>query len=113
MIPVVGGAVAERERHLISRVVHRSLATLLAQLARRSLICLLERIVEAAEAAKAGGKGDLGHRQAALVDQTLGEVQAACLRNSHWRGADVLQEEAIEVTRADTDPGRELTDTSF
>jgi hypothetical protein len=81
VIPVIGRAIGEGERYLVTRVPARWFPALPAQLPRRPPIRLLERIVEAAQAAEPGGERDLGHRQIALVDQPLGEVQAARLRH--------------------------------
>ena len=81
VIPVVRWPVGKGERHLVALAVGRRLAAVAAQLPRRPAIGFAERIVEAAQAAKAGGERDLCHWQIALVDQSLGEVQAARLRD--------------------------------
>src|SRR5262245_56122738 len=55
----------------------------LADLRRRPVVGVAEGAVEAAHAAKASGERDLSHRQTGLVDQFLGEVQAARLGYGH------------------------------
>src|SRR6185437_14309061 len=88
----------------------QALAALFAQLARRPPIGLLKGIVGAAQTAESRRERDLRHRQVALIDQPLGKMQPARLRNGERRGAHVLEEQAIEMPRADTDTGGELAD---
>ena len=83
------------------------------QRARRAVVGLQERVVEAAQAAEARRERDLGHGQVGLVDQPLREVEAAGLRHGERRGADVGDEQAVQVARADAEPGGERVDRSL
>ena len=55
-----------------------------AQLAGRAFVEGEEGVVEAADAAEAGGHGDRGHGQARFVEKLLGEEHAAGLRDGQW-----------------------------
>ena len=99
-----GGAQSRRGRERRRRPPEPS------QRARRAVVGLQERVVEAAQAAEARRERDLGHGQVGLVDQPLREVEAAGLRHGERRGADVGDEEAVEVARADAEPGGERVD---
>ena len=81
-----------------------------AQLAGRALVEREEGVVEAADAAEACGHGDGGHGQARFVQKLLGEEHAARLRDGQGRCADVLIEEAAELTLAHAERGGELLD---
>ena len=74
-----------------------------AERARRPAEEVLERLVEAPHAAEPRRQGDLGHRQAGVVDQLLREQHASRLGDRHRRGAEVLHEQASELARADAE----------
>jgi hypothetical protein len=70
----------------------------------------LEGLVEAADAAEAGGHRHLGHGQASLMDQLLGQQHPAGLRHRHRRGAEMLAEQAAQLPFADAQPVGEALD---
>ena len=113
VIPIVGRPIGEGERHLVTGSAQRRPAALAAQLPRRPAIGVAEGIVEPAEAPEPGGERNLRHRQIALIDQPLREMQPARLGDRQRRSADMLQEEPIEVPRANTDTRGELPDTDL
>jgi hypothetical protein len=73
------------------------------QLAGRALVEGKEGVVEAADAAEARGHGDRGHGQTRVMQELFGEEHAAGLRNCQGRCADVLIEEAAELTLANAE----------
>jgi len=73
--------------------------TLAAQLARRTPVGATERGIEATHAAEPGGKRDLRDRQVGLVEQTLGEMQAARLREHDGRCPHMTHEQAMQMAR--------------
>ena len=75
-----------------------------AQRAGRAVEELLEGLVEAPHAAEAGGQRHLGHRQARLVDQLLGEQHAPGLGDRDRRGAEMLLEQPPQLPLADAEP---------
>ena len=74
-----------------------------AERARRAVEEVLERLVEAPHAAEPRCQGDLGHRQAGVMDQLLREQDASSLGHRHRRGSEVLHEQASEMARADAE----------
>ncbi len=65
---------------------------------------LAKGLVEAADAAKAGGKSDLRHRQTRVMDQLFGEQHAAGLRHRDRRRTEMLHEESAQLSSADAEP---------
>ena len=84
--------------------------SLAPQRARRAAEQPLKRLVEAPDAAEAGGERDLGHRQARLVDELLGEQHAPRLRHRDRRGAEMLLEQAAQLPLADAQPRGQRVD---
>src|SRR5437868_12141129 len=105
--PVIGRSERELERYFIG-VVHGAAALMPAQLAWRALVCLLESVIEAAQAAETGGQRDLSDRQSGIVEQPFREMQPACLRHRDRRGAHVLSEQTMQMARPDADAGRQF-----
>ena len=70
-------------------------------------------MVEAAQASVAGSVRDLRHGKHGLVEQPLGEMKPARLRDGDGRRADVTQEQAVKVTRSYADARSQLFDDSF
>src|ERR1700684_3833790 len=64
------------------------------------MIRLLDGRVESPDATEAGSKGELRHRQGSFVDQFFGEVQTTGLSYRNRRGAEVLEEQAAKMARA-------------
>jgi len=67
----------------------------------RAGVGFLEAGVKAADAAEAGSQSDLTHGKAAFINQLLGEMQAAGLRDGDWAGAQMLKKETAKMARAD------------
>src|SRR6185437_2839756 len=100
-LPVVGRAVAQPERDAsLGRRARRPSP----QRAGRAAEELAEGLVEAADAAEAGGQRHLAKRHARLVDELFGEEHAPRLRHRHRRGAQMLVEQAPELAPADAEP---------
>ena len=59
--------------------------------------------IEAAHASEARGERDFAERKTGFVDQLFCEVQAACLRDRARGGAEMADEEAAKMARADSD----------
>lgn len=78
--------------------------------ARRPLVDFREHGVEAAQAGKARARGDFGHRQPRLVEQSLGTLHAHGARHLEWARADVSTEETVEVARTDAQSRGEVVD---
>src|SRR5206468_10986606 len=78
-------------------------------LGRWSAVGLGEAGIEAAEARKAGRERDLGHTQRRFVEQPLRELDPASSRQSARRRAEVLHEEAIELTWAESESGGKVS----
>jgi len=105
-LPVIGPPVRQAQRHLpAARGVRRTHRT--PELARRTMVEVLEGFVEPSDAAKAGGERDVAHRQRGIVDQLLGEEDAARLRHGDRRGPQVLPEQAPQLAFADAEASRE------
>ena len=62
----------------------------------------MERLVEATDAAEAGGERNIGHGQIGLVDELLGEENAARLRHRDRCSAEVLLEETSQLAPRQT-----------
>jgi len=107
LCPVVRRPVGEAKHHFVARAI---VPTLTAQLAGRAPVGRVERVVEAPDAAEARGQRDLGHGQRRLVQQALREVQPARLGDDDRGGTDVLNEQAMQVPRADPDARGERAD---
>ena len=75
-----------------------------AQLARRLAEDLLAGAVELAQAAEAGGEGDLGDGQVGVVEQPAGEMHPRRARQPVGRHAHVRDEESAQVPGRDTEP---------
>ena len=73
---------------------------LLAQAGWRHPVARVERVVEPAQAGKAAGKGDLGHRQGGLGQQLLRQEQAARQQQLDRRHAELLLDDAANLPRA-------------
>ncbi len=76
----------------------------------RALVQILERRVEAADAAEAGCHRDLGHRKVGFIDQLFREVNATGLRDGYWSRAQISQEQAPQMPRADSQSVRKIVD---
>jgi hypothetical protein len=63
-----------------------------------------ENLVEAAHAAEARGQRHLGHRQAGVVQQLLGEQHAPRLGDGDGRGAEMVLEQPPELAATDAQP---------
>jgi hypothetical protein len=72
-----------------------------AQGGGRSVVELLEGLVEAPHAAEAGGQGHLAHRQVGLVDQLLGQQHPPRLGHPDRCRAQMLQEQPPQLPPAD------------
>ncbi len=72
-------------------------------LTRRTFVNLGEYAVEAAQAAKAGAKRDLGHRQIGAIDQALGPLDPRGLRDLRRVRADMFFEQPAQVSRPDAE----------
>jgi hypothetical protein len=81
--------------------------------ARRPLVDFGEYGIEAAQAGKARARGDLGHRQRRLVEQSLGALYAHGARHPQRARTNVFLEESIEMTATDAEARREVVDTSI
>jgi hypothetical protein len=80
------------------------LAALLAQHPRRRPEDVAARPVELAQAAEAGGEGDLGDRQIGIVEEATSEVGARRARQSVWRHPQVSGEQPAQVAGRHTEP---------
>ena len=69
----------------------------LAEMGGGAAVGFLERSIEAADAAEPGGQRHFPHRQVALVNQFLGELQAPGLRHRDRAGAQMLQEQSPQM----------------
>ncbi len=85
----------------------------IADMAGRALVRFAEGGVEAADAAIACRLGDGGHAQRGLIDQPLGEVKAAGLRDRVRACAEVFEEKTAEVAVADAQAARERFDAAL
>ena len=102
--PIVRRVIAQQQRDLAARPGRHVFGARAPQCARRAAEQRLKRLVEAADAAEAGGEGDLGHRQLGLVDELLGQQHAAGLRDGDRRGAEMLLEQPPQMALADAEP---------
>ena len=100
-LPVIGRTEVQAEEILVSWL-GAGLPRQTTDLRGRSMVDLADAGVEATDAAESGGEGDLGHGQSGLIDELLGEVKAASLRDGNRSGAEMTQEEAAQVTRANS-----------
>jgi len=66
------------------------------------MIDLANTGVESSYASKAGGKGNLTHRQTGLVNELFGKVQTPCLSDGNRRCSQVSQEQAAEMPRSNS-----------
>ena len=95
--PVIGRLVGQAQRHGAGRA-HRLVGALQpAQGARRAVVELLEGLVEPPHAAEAGGHRHLGHRQARLADQLLGQQHPPGLGHRDGGGAEMLPEQPPQL----------------
>ncbi len=81
-----------------------------AQLRRGEDEDLPHGLVEPADAGKAGGEGDLGHRQLAGLDQQPGGLRALCAGQCERAGAEFGQELALDLSGAVAEPGGQAGD---
>ncbi len=72
------------------------------QVARRASVSRFHSVIEAADAGKPGGKGNIGNRQGGLAEQFLGEQEAARDGHGHRRGAQMLVEQPAQVAASYT-----------
>lgn len=100
-IPVIRRAEADPKNVFIFRL-RLGARDKSADVSRSPAIHRANRSVEAANASEAGGERNLLHGQRRFVDELLGEMQAAGLRDCAGRGAEVLQEQAAKVAGSDT-----------
>jgi hypothetical protein len=82
-------------------------------LAGRALVSLLNSSVKTAHASEAGGERDFAEGQTCFVNQLFCEVEAACLCDGAGRGAQVTNEEATEMARADADALGKILDAAI
>jgi len=71
---------------------------------RRAFVDSGKYRVETAQAAKACRERNLGHGQVGIVDQALGALNPCRLGDLGGRGADMLLEQAQQVSRANAEP---------
>lgn len=100
-IPVVRRAEAEPKNGFIFRL-RLGARDKSADVSRSPAIHRANCGVEAANASEAGGERNLLHGQRRFVDELLGEMQTARLRNRVGRGTKMLHEQATKVTGSDT-----------
>ncbi len=74
---------------------------------------LLESLVEPPHATVTGGQRDLGHGQAGLMDQLLGEQNPTGLGHRHGRGAQMLVEQAAQLPLTDAEAFRKTVHTGI
>jgi hypothetical protein len=98
--PVVRRPVAEAEGYACVGLAGGSFAT---QGVRRAVEEMLERLVEAPQAAESGCECDFGHRHSGFVYELLGEENAAGLRDGDWGSSEMLMEEPAELAFADAE----------
>src|SRR5262245_25852140 len=96
ILPVIGSTKSQLQHHFIFRLRDRASATLAAQLTRSAPVSLQEGAVESPQAAKACSQRNLGDRKFGFVEQALGEMQTAGLRDRDRRSAHVLHEQAVQ-----------------
>ena len=102
--PVVGRPIGQAQRHAIARRIVGAALLRGAERAGRPAEQLAEGLVEAAHAAEARGQRHLGHRQARVVHQLLGEQHAPRLGDGDRRGAEMLLEQPPQLAAADAQP---------
>ena len=106
-VPVVRRAIGEPEAIAICiRLGGRSLPGETPQLCRRACVRAANLGVESPKASEAGRDRDLMEREARLVDELLGEMRASGKGDVERRRAEVLQEQAPQVSRGDAEPIR-------
>lgn len=69
---------------------------------------LLKRLMKTADAAEAGGEGNVRHGHAGLVDELFGKQHAPGLGHGDGRRAEVLKEQSSELAFAHPEPFGEL-----
>jgi len=106
--PIVRRTEGEFEDHLVLCLREQAITPPSAKVSRCALVGLSEGAVEASNASKSCGEGNLGDWQIGLVQQALGEVQAPRLRNYDGRSSHVLYKQTMQVPRTDPQAGREL-----
>ena len=102
-LPVEGAAEGETQEQAPVRGETVGLAAPGAQLARRLAEDLHAGPVELAQAAEAGGEGDLGNGQVGVVEQPAGEMHPRRARQPVGRHANVCDEESSQVPGRDAD----------
>src|SRR5258705_2056872 len=104
--PIVGRAKVQVEEVLIF-VLARHFLNQATDLSWRSMIDVSDGGVESAHGAKAPSERDLHHGQVGLVDELLGKVQTASLRNGAGRCPQGTQKQAPKMARAHSEvPGQ-------
>jgi len=74
-----------------------------ANLRGRAMVNVLNVGIEAADGTEAGGERNVIHGKSGFVDELLGEMEAAGLRDRERRGAEMAQKQATKMTRADAE----------
>src|SRR5258707_4546422 len=104
--PIVGWAKVQVEEVLIL-VLARHFLSQATDLSWRSMIDVTEGGVESPHGTKAPSERDLRHGQVGLVDELLGKVQTASLRDGAGRCPQVTQKQAPKMARAHSEvPGQ-------
>ena len=106
-VPVVGRSEAELDRNrarCANRLIGQSPSP---ERCGRPPVQLLEDLVESPDAAEAGRRGDLCHRQSRVLDQLLGQKDPPGLGDRDRRGTKMLPEQTSELTLANSEPCRQ------
>src|SRR5690349_24269304 len=85
LFPVVRRPERESQDDITSRVRG---APASAKISRRTGVRLMECVVESTDASESGREGDLGHRQAGLVEESLREMELPGLSDVDRRRVD-------------------------